>query len=254
MRTLPLVVDPGNVMPDLIEALHRLQDIERGLAVFRREEQAKQRRIEEHTRQIYQADRALRDAQRAVVDSQAEVDRISLEVSSRDDNIANHRLALSTAKTNKEYSAILTALNLEKADSSEMESQALEMMTKLDELRVKASEIEQDKESIQQRLEKANTALTDYLSRTAEERKRLEENKAVAADGLPDSALKTFNRVAEHHDGEAMAQVTQINPRRDEYCCGGCNMKFSLEVVNALHVAKDLQFCQVCGRILYLQR
>ncbi len=239
-------------MPGIIEALHHLQAIERQLAAFRRNEQSKQRRIELYKRQAEQVERTLRQRQQHVRDAQQDVDRVILEVRTRDEHIAKHRQALSAARTNKEYSAILTTLNLEKADTANLETAVLERMGQLDELKAKFVEVEQEKQTIQERIAKAESALVNHLAETADERRRLEASKDAASDGIPPSSLQTFNRVAHHHDGEAMAEVTKIHPRREEYCCAGCNMKVSLEVVNTLHGGRDLQFCQVCGRILYL--
>jgi predicted nucleic acid-binding Zn-ribbon protein len=42
-----------------------------------------------------------------------------------------------------------------------------------------------------------------------------------------------------------------MHPKRDEYLCSGCNMKVTLEVINALQTRDELQTCKVCGRILY---
>ena len=64
--------------------------------------------------------------------------------------------------------------------------------------------------------------------------------------------MQIFLRVDERHDGEAMAPVTRVNPRREEYACSGCNIRVSIEVVSALQGKGDIQYCKVCGRILYL--
>ena len=42
-------------------------------------------------------------------------------------------------------------------------------------------------------------------------------------------------------------------PSCEDYCCGGCNMTITLEVVNLLQSRDDIQHCAVCGRILYLE-
>ena len=45
-------------------------------------------------------------------------DRLELELKSRDDSIAKLRATLNMTKTNKEYAAVLTQLNTNKADNS----------------------------------------------------------------------------------------------------------------------------------------
>jgi predicted nucleic acid-binding Zn-ribbon protein len=63
---------------------------------------------------------------------------------------------------------------------------------------------------------------------------------------------ETFHRVAERHEGEALAAVEVVNAKRNEYCCGGCNMSVTLQTVLAMRTLDQLQTCGSCGRILYL--
>jgi len=239
-------------MSGIIEAFHRIQDIERELASIRRDEESKERRIEQHKRQLAQVDRKLRDLLEQTRDAQREIDGIDLDFRAREETIAKHREALSHARTTKEYAAILTTINTEKADANKIENAALQRMGQLDELKANVSDVEQEKQVLLERLVKSETALADYRTKTMDQRQRLQAMKEAASEAVPATSLQTFDRVARHHDGEAMAEVTRIHPRREEYCCSGCNMKVSLEVVNTLHLDRDLQFCQLCGRILYL--
>ncbi len=241
-------------MATIIEALQNLQEIERDIAVIRGEEQTRLDRIERVERQIAAVDRRLREAKTRVGEVQREVDAIDLDVKTREANIAKHREALNTARTNKEYTAILTTLNTEKADSAKIEASELEKMGQLDELRLGLTSVENERKELEERLEKAKAALETYRQSVAERRAKLEKQKAEASQGIPAVSLQTFDRVARHHEGEAMAAVIKIHPRRDDYCCAGCNMKVTLDVVNTLHRGGDLQFCHVCGRILYLDR
>ena len=50
-----------------------------------------------------------------------------------------------------------------------------------------------------------------------------------------------------------LAVVVQVHPKRLEFSCGGCHMSVPLELVNALKSREDIQCCNVCGRILYVQ-
>ena len=65
---------------------------------------------------------------------------------------------------------------------------------------------------------------------------------------------RQFERVAEYHEGDAMANVIKPHPKSDEFICGGCHMTITTELVNALMSRDDLQMCNNCGRILYLDK
>ena len=94
--------------------------------------------------------------------------------------------------------------------------------------------------------------MQNYLDETQEEREELLGRRREGSEGLPPTALATFTRVAEKHDGEGLAEVIRLHPKREEYACGGCNMTVPLDHVNALAARDEIQYCLVCGRILYL--
>ena len=80
----------------------------------------------------------------------------------------------------------------------------------------------------------------------------LSAQREAASEDVSPTARTTFMRVAERHDGEALASVVKLHPKRDEYSCSGCNLMVTLEVVNLLATRDDLQICKACGRILYV--
>jgi predicted nucleic acid-binding Zn-ribbon protein len=104
-----------------------------------------------------------------------------------------------------------------------------------------------------QRLEAAEARVRDYIESTAEQRSGLEAQREEAATGVPHHALVMFNRTAERHEGEALAPIMRLHPKRDEYACGGCNMKVTLETVNLLRSRDELRTCSACGRILFME-
>ena len=50
-----------------------------------------------------------------------------------------------------------------------------------------------------------------------------------------------------------MVPVHKLHPKREEYMCGGCNLKVTLEIVNSLQTRDEIQVCKVCGRILFIE-
>ena len=56
------------------------------------------------------------------------------------------------------------------------------------------------------------------------------------------------------HDGEAMAEVVEINRRHREYACDACNMQMPFNLISTLHNTSDeVVRCPACGRILHIQ-
>lgn len=235
-----------------LDALYRLQTLENQLLDLRRKIRARQRAVRGCRKRIEDIEATLAAKREQLKRDQADADRQELDRKAREADIARHREALNRAKTNKEYAAILTQLNTEKADNAKIEDRVLAMLGAVDQARKSIQEYEELKTKEIERLRELEAAATEYEASVRAEVQALEERREDEAEHISPDIVRTFIRVAEHHDGEAMAVVVQANPRRAEYVCGGCNMSITLEHVSALRSRDEIQTCNNCGRILYL--
>lgn len=234
-----------------LDALFALQDIERQLTQFRDEADAKRRGIRVHQRALQKHEELVAANRTAITTSQMQIDQIDLSVKTNEESLVKHREALNRTKTNKEYAAILTAINTEKADNSKQETRQLELMSDQDALRATSEKCTAERDALVKRIAAAEQALQNYLDRVKPDTDRLTSEREVLADRIPPTTLAAFERVAEHHGGEAMAEIVVVNAKRDEHGCGGCNMSLTLQQVIAVQTSSDLQLCSSCGRILY---
>jgi len=236
-----------------LEELRRLQLVELQLSAIRRDREAKVRRAESHRRQIKQIEDKVQEHRLAVRERQAKMDALSLDVAAREESVGRHRLALNKAKTNKEYAAILTAMNTEKADNSKIEDGILKLMDEMQTSKAEGAKIEADRAKLLQDFAAAEEALRAFDAASQPAREALEAERDERARRVDAPALSMFNRCAQRHEGEAMAAVRKLRPKREDYACGGCNMKVTLDIVNALQTRDEIRLCGVCGRILYLE-
>jgi hypothetical protein len=183
-----------------------------------------------------------------------QVDRLELELKSRDEHIEKLRNHLNLARTNKEYSALLTELNTAKADDSKLETQVLELMRNMETDEAACGELTKQ---IEEQKSKLETVRKDTESKASEFEKELDAIQAewdTTAKEITDTkALTIFERVAETYDGEAMAEVEGWEDNTGSYSCGGCFMGIPAEVVNVLSRHDDIVRCSNCTRILYLK-
>lgn len=241
-------------MGGLLETLQQLQEVELRLAVIRGKRAAKTRRIDELQRKLRFTDGRIEEGKKAIRDHQVKVDALTLDILAREDAVNKHREALNKAKTNKEYANILAAMNTEKADTAKVESAVLEMMEQSQVYEEGVKEHEVVQAQLIEYLDVAKAALASLEEQTKDEHDRLQESRSGYSSSIPSTTLSSFTRVAERHEGEAMAALQRIHPRRDDYVCSGCNITVSLEVVNALHSRDEIQACKSCGRILFIDR
>jgi len=236
----------------LVVELRQLQSIELQLTAIRRDRESRTRRVEAQRRLLKQIDDKLETQKRTIRERQMKADALSLDIASREEAIDHHRQALNKAKTNKEYAAILAAMNIEKADNAKIETSALQIMEEVQALKAEGAKIEEEKAKIAQDLANAEQAVKEFDDRSRAELDSLKKRRGEFARTVSPEVMASFDRCAARNEGEALAPITKLHPRRDEYTCGGCNMQITLQVVNALQTHDDLQVCRVCGRILYL--
>jgi predicted nucleic acid-binding Zn-ribbon protein len=208
-------------MGAILDALHQLQKIESELNTFRSKEQSLRRKVRQVTRQIEQRQAESHAHHETITRCQMEIDQADLDIKSREESMAKHRQALNVAKSNKEYAAILTALNTEKADSAKCESRVLELMARKEELVGESQTHDGELERLQTRLAKAEDAVRKFTEDNRATFERLEAERADAAAALPASALSTFDRVAARHEGDALAETVRVSARGEEHICGG---------------------------------
>ncbi len=240
-------------MGGTLDALHALQEIECKLAAIRGKADSKRRQVRVHQRARQKQDTLIEEQERSRQASQLEIDRIDLDLRTKEDSMAKHREALNKARTNKEYAAILTAINTEKADNTKMESRQLEVMAGIDAVRARAESLTDERARIDERIAAAEQALRDYELETADEVGKLQRECDAASKDVGAGILSTFRRIAEKHEGEAMAEIVMLNAKRDEYACGGCNMAVRLQQVIGCKERGDIVLCGSCGRILYIE-
>lgn len=241
-------------MGSLLSALLELQSVERQL----RQVQARRRRL---TRSANQQQRKVEDlrAQEAQVhealnERRRQADRASLEVRTAEEQVSHLRDSLNSAKTNKEYAAILTQLNTVKADNAKREEEALNIMQAVEETQQQLDQFQQQIAHEQQRLEHITAETAEEVKRLEGMLEELHGKRDQAAANVPEEQRRIFDRVAENYDGEAMAVVEKHgNKPPHDYVCGGCFMSINAEHVNALQVRDEVRRCDSCGRILYIE-
>jgi hypothetical protein len=186
--------------------------------------------------------------------AQAVVDEVDVELRGRAAHIDKLRQDLNSVRTNKEYAAVLSQLNTEKADLSRVEARAYELMAAVEARKKAVAEREQALQTETARLQNARAQLEVTQKSFSDRLAALDKQRAQAAGQVDREALDLFNRVSERYEGEVMARVVRVNPRRDEFLCEGCNMALAAERANALLTRDELHTCSNCGRLLYIER
>jgi len=239
-------------MSATLDALQALQQVTLKLTALRSKIERKKRSVQSHDRRqtVHEAEQAAKHE--AIMQRQSAVDQLELEIKAYEAQTIQLRESLNKTKTNKEYAALLTQINTGKADNSKLEDRVLEGLNELEKLRGEEQVIRSKIENETQALANARKAAEAFERDSQVELEALGRERAETASAVPTATLSVFERVAERHDGEALAQVIQPHPKRQEFMCDGCNMGVTLEQFVTLQAGSDIQLCNSCGRVLFL--
>ena len=111
-----------------LESLLKLQEIELQIVDIKRQLAAKERSVKRQTAKLRAAEESLETEREELKHNQVRMDEVDLDLKGRSASISRLRDNLNTVKTNKEYAAVLSQLNNEKADSTRLEARVYEML------------------------------------------------------------------------------------------------------------------------------
>jgi len=239
-------------MGPVLNGLIKLQSVENRLRVEKAKLTRCRRNVIIQENQIRSLQNAIEAKKEEVQLSKIQFDRLELELKSRDEQIARLRAALNTARTNKEYAALLTQLNTTKADNSKIESQSLELLKDIEADEDECEEIQNQINEQKQHLEQLRTESETLAGKYQAEIDKIQAEWNQVAQTIPEKSLEIFKRVTETYDGQAVAVIEQQNGKKGAYSCGGCFMGLTAECVNLLMTKDDIIRCPNCTRILVL--
>jgi predicted nucleic acid-binding Zn-ribbon protein len=181
-------------------------------------------------------------------------DRLELELNGREERISKLRSALNMAKTNKEYSAILTELNTAKADNTKLEAEVLDLMKNIEADEGECLDIQVQIDEQKKKLEDVRNSANEQTAKLEADIAEIKVEWDVAAGSVSAEVLEVFRRTADTYDGEAIADVEMHDERTEVYSCGGCFMRIPAETVNQLMTRDEILRCTSCSRILVLRK
>jgi len=115
-------------MGPILHGLMKLQSVENRLRAAKAKLSRSRRSVIIQENQVRSLQNALEAKREELQLTKVQSGRLELELKARDEEVSKLRAALNTAKSNKEYAAVLTQLNTTRADNSKLETQILELM------------------------------------------------------------------------------------------------------------------------------
>lgn len=239
-------------MGPVLDGLVKLQSVENRLRAAKSKLSRCRRSVIFQENKVRSLQNQLESKQEEIKLTKVQSDRLELELKSREEDIAKMRAALNTAKTNKEYSTILTQMNTSKADNSKIESQVLELFKIIEadeaECEETKGQIDGEKAKLEDVRKEADEKAVDY----EKEIKEIEGEWEQSSGELPGEVLEAFKRLADTYDGESIA-IAEQQDGSENWTCGGCFMSLRLDIINTLMTKDEVIRCPNCTRIVVLK-
>jgi len=231
-------------MQHIIEKLLILQDRDRRISRIR-EQLA---RIEPE-RQLFQSRAASAqaglDATKLKI-KQTETDRkkLELEADTRKQQIERYALQQFQTKKNEEYRALAHEIETCKEAITLLEDQQLELMEQIEAHQKQAAAATREADESRKVAESKLKDIAAGEQNLRAELAGLESNRDELTAAIEERALRQYERLLRSKGDNVVVGI-------QHGVCGGCHMKFPVQLMVSCQAAKELVTCPNCGRILY---
>ena len=175
---------------------------------------------------------------------ESERKELELQVESKKTQIERYALQQFQTKKNEEYRALGQQIETCKADIVQLEDQQLALMERAEGLQKETAAASRQAEELRKIAEQQLKDLAASEQSLRAELADLESNLEQLTEAVDDRVLYQYERLLRHKGDNVVVGI-------QHGVCGGCHMKFPMQLVVSCQAAKDLVTCPNCGRILY---
>jgi predicted nucleic acid-binding Zn-ribbon protein len=234
-------------MQHIIEKLLILQDRDR--RILRIREQLA--RIEPE-RQLFQsraasAQAGLDTAKLKVKQAETDRKKFELEAESKKQQIEKYALQQFQTKKNEEYRALAHEIETCKEAITHLEDKQLELMEQIEAHQKQAAAAAREAEDSRKVAESQLKNIAAGEQNLRSELSGLESNRDQLTAAIEERALRQYERLLRSKGDNVVVGI-------QHGVCGGCHMKFPVQLVVSCQAAKEMVTCPNCGRILYYTR
>ena len=231
-------------MQETIEKLLRLQERDRRLLKVREQLAHIPPERENLTEQARGAKAGLDAVKTRIKQVETERKQRELEADSKKQQIEKYSLQQFQTKKNEEYKALGHEIETCKTGISQLEDQQLELMEKAEGLQKDLQTATREENEATKATDSQLKELTARETSLRTESGELESTRGTLTQGIEDNVLSRYDRLL-RQKGDSVVVGIQHG------VCGGCHMKFPIQVVVSCQAAQELVTCPNCGRILY---
>ena len=231
---------------DQIRKLVTLQEGDADIYTIRKELEEKPVRLQELEEAFAQKKTRLNTLEADFKKIQVERNSLEGDLAQKEQAIHKAEAQLSQIKTNKEYTAKIGEIEGLKADKSIVEEQILQSYDRADAVKAQIDAERQTLAKDETEFLEQKKTVQDEIQALKARIAEAEAGRAHRLEGIDKNLLARYERILNSRDGLAVVPVVGT-------CCGGCFMNVPQQVINEIRKRKEIIFCEICTRILYLE-
>jgi len=231
-------------MYDIIEKLLILQDRDRKIMLIK--EQLDRIEPERQTLRAQTAGALAALEAAKLRGKQIEMDRKKqeLDADAKNQQIGRYSLQQFQTKKNEEYRALAHEIETCRADVVKLEDQQLELMEQAEVTQRQIALAGREAEELKKLAEGQLQDLASRERNLTAELADLESNRDQIKSAVDEHTLKRYERLLKMKGGSVVVGI-------NHGVCGGCHMKFPVQLVVSCQAEREIVTCPNCNRILY---
>ena len=171
--------------------------------------------------------------------------KLELDAAIRREQIAKYKTQQFQTRKNDEFQAIGNEIARLEREINQVEDQEIDLMEQGEKISREIHTAESDFKVEQAQVQQQLVALTQkdaVLTKTLEETKVARQKAGAAVTDL--ELLERYDRIFQSKGGNALVPI-------EHEVCMGCHMKNTTTNVHRAKLAREIVYCEQCGRMLY---
>lgn len=233
-------------MLDVVRSLLVLQDRDRRVLQIGKD-LAQLPREEERAKNKLAGDKAaVQAAHDKIVENDLQLKRLELDAETRHTTIKRLKSQQFETRKNDEFQALGHEITRYEEEIDGLETQELELMEELDQLRASHKSAEEALAKTQNVVDHDIASIKQRGGQLESDLVEIRAEREKLAGEIDEEVIKLYDRLMKSKDGYAVVRL-------EEEQCGGCHMKVIASTKVAVHQQAELTRCENCGRILYAE-
>jgi hypothetical protein len=214
-------------------------------------------RLQELQQQLEHGPRQVKARQQILAKKQVEIDAFkaelkqtrmvadqkNLQLKTNENKIADLRVKLNQASSNREFDIIRSQIDADTMANSVLEDEILEVLEKVDQIQQKIAKVDGEAALAAAEVRRYADEVESTVPRVRSQAAEIEASLREAEKILPSTTIEMYRRLVQAHGAGALASV-------EGKSCTTCNEILSPNLLVELNTGKFI-FCRSCGRLLY---